>query len=180
MKPYPANLIVAWIVPALFMAACKNAEKQEVKKEEIGLTKVEMAAKFPYDLGQGTVDVSNYPENIRQDYRVFLAVCSVCHTTARPLNSPYTSRSDWKRFVHRMHIKMENRGISLDLTDEKRIVDFLTYDARVRKIGRKKEFESQQRTLDMIYPQVVQERNRLILEETRRLPKKETPYVGVK
>ena len=171
------------MIGALFLAMLAGCAKEEPAppgQNPASMSKVELSARFPYDLGPSTVDVSKYPKNIREEYKVFLAVCSACHTPARPLNSPMTSPADWTRFVHRMHVKSQDRGFSLDPEDEKKIVDFLVYDSRVRKIDRKREFNARQEALKTIYQQVTKERDRLTLEETKRLPKKETPYVGVK
>ena len=162
------------------LPSCKNQETASNPPATPSMTPTELAAKFPYDLGPGTVDVSAYPREIQEDYKLFLAVCSGCHTSARPLNSPYAARSDWHRFIHRMHVKINDRGFTLDPNDEKKIEDFLAYDAKVRKIGHRAEFEAQQGALKTQFQEVVKERDRLIDEETRRLPKKETPYVGTK
>lgn len=160
------------------LASCGKERRDEVMNG--GMTQAELAARFPADLGPGTVDISKYPENIRRDYKLFLSVCSACHTPARPLNSPVASRADWKRFVHRMHVKMDNRGYILDKADEVKIVEFLAYDSKVRKIDDKENFKRQQDALEIVFQQVLDERSRLIEEQTKRLPVKETPYVGVK
>ena len=80
-------------------------------------------AKYPSDLGPGLVDVREYPVEMKDNYRLFLAVCSACHTPARALNSPYASEFDWKRYVHRMHVKVSNLGFVLSPEQEKRIVN---------------------------------------------------------
>lgn len=82
--------------------------------------------------------------------------------------------------VQRMHVKMEGRGFVLCPPEEKKIVEFLVHDSKKRKIDKKAEFESQQESLKKLFDEVSKERERLILEETKRLPKKEYPYVGVK
>ncbi len=148
--------------------------------QESAMTSSELAAKFPSDLGFSTIDVSAYPRDIQEDYKIFLAVCSSCHTPARAINAPMTSEQDWKRYVHRMHVKIERRGYLLGKEDEEKIVAFLKYDSKIRKIDRKSEFASQQEALGVIFGQISKERERLSREEINRLPKKETPYVGVK
>ncbi len=151
--------------------------REEVKK--ISLTPSQLAARFPYDLGPATVEISAYPENIQQSYKLFLAACSICHTSARPLNAPYIKAADWKRFVHRMHLKMDQREISLDKETEKKIIEFLVYDSKVRKMDKKQEFDQNQEKLNLLFSELVKEREKFIQEETEKLPKKETPYVGV-
>ncbi|MBI4056669.1 MAG: hypothetical protein HY399_03880 [Elusimicrobia bacterium] len=106
---------------------------------------------FYYDLGSTTVDVSGYPEKQRENYRVFMAVCGTCHTAARPLNAPYIDRDVWKRYVHKMHLKMKGHGIELDPGDEEKIEDFLAYDSQVRKIVKKEEFQTHQEKLKKLF-----------------------------
>ena len=173
------NFSIGAVAAAFVLAACAR-HKDDTPKMNSGMTPAELAAKFPADLGPGTVDVSSYPQDIQKNYKVFLAVCSACHSPARPLNSPVSSATDWKRFVHRMHVKMENRGYILSPEDEKKIVEFLTYDSKIRKIGKKKEFEARREALEVIFQQVLQERNRLLEEETKRLARKDYDYFGVK
>ena len=169
----------AMLAFTFFPAACAR-HKDEPPKMSAGMTHAELAAKFPGDLGPGTIDASSYPRDIQKNYKVFLAACSACHCPARPLNSSITNASDWRRFVHRMHIKMDNRGYVLNPDDEKRIIEFLAFDSKVRKIDRKREFQAQQQALETIFQQVSQERNRLVEEETKRLARKDYDFVGVK
>jgi hypothetical protein len=79
-----------------------------------------------------------------------------------------------------MHVKFEDRGFVLDSNNERKIEEFLVYDSRVRKVNRQAEFQALQDVLKIQFQAVLKERDRLIAEETKRLPKKETPYVGVK
>lgn len=159
---------------------CNGKSEEPTPISSTPFSEHELSARFPYDLGPATVDVSNYPKEIQQDYKLFLAVCGSCHTSARPLNAPYIKALDWKRYVHRMHIKMQGRGISLDHGMEKKIIEFLVYDSKVRKVDGKKQFQAKQKELAKLFEEVVKEQDRLILEETLKKPKKETPYVGVK
>lgn len=105
------------------------------------------AARFYSDLGPAAVDVSGYPRKQQESYKLFLAVCGACHGTARPLNSPYVGADSWKRFVRRMHVKMESRAILPSAEDERRILDFLVYDSQVRKLDKGVEFQAQQEKL---------------------------------
>lgn len=108
---------------------------------------------FYYDLGPATVDVSAYPEAQRANYKLFLSVCGTCHTTARPLNTPYIGEGTWRRYEHRMHVEMENRAILLSKKDHERIIEFLIYDSKVRKISRGAEFRSEQEKLKELFEQ---------------------------
>ncbi|OGR81818.1 MAG: hypothetical protein A2902_06895 [Elusimicrobia bacterium RIFCSPLOWO2_01_FULL_64_13] len=170
--------VAGFVVAAALLSACGKPEGPPSSSSP--LSRQEMAAKFPADLGPATVDVSAYPREVQDGYRVFLAVCSSCHSTARPLNSSLTSAFDWKRFVQRMHVKVEDRGYHLEKPDMKKILDFLVYDAAARKVKGRKDFEARQKELNGLFNDMVRERERLISEETKNLPKKETPYVGVK
>ena len=107
----------------------------------------EPRALYYYDLGSAEVDVSGYPPNQKDNYRLFLVVCGACHTTARPLNSPYAQPGEWRRFVSRMHAKMEARGVPLGQDHARRIIEFLVYDAKIRKIEGRSPFEAQRGTL---------------------------------
>lgn len=137
-------------------------------------------AKYPYDLGNATVDVSAYPPEIQKNYKTFLAVCSSCHTAARPLNAPLINADDWHRYVRRMHNRMDSRGVNLEAKTAKQVVDFLVYDSKIRKIDGKAAFEAEQKRLQELFEEVTREREKMIAEETLKLPKKELPYMGVK
>ena len=45
------------------------------------------------------VDVSGYPAEIQEAYRVFALRCSRCHTLARPLNAHIDDPEHWIRYV---------------------------------------------------------------------------------
>ncbi len=79
-----------------------------------------------------------------------------------------------------MHLKAQQRGVFLDKQDEKKIIDFLTYDSQVRKVKGKAEFEAQQEHARKLFEAVTRERDRLMAEQVSRLPKKEFHYTGVK
>lgn len=83
-----------------------------------------------YDKGPATVDVSKYPPEIQDDYKLFSKKCTHCHTLARPINSDYALPDEWSRYVKRMMRKPDSQ-ISTD--DAKKIYDFLVYDSKIRK-----------------------------------------------
>ena len=109
-------LIYAFLLTGIFLSGCKKAQDQGPTAK---FSTEQLKARFYYDLGDATVDVSKYPEDIQRKHKTFLAICSVCHTSARALNAPYLSAADWKRFMHRMHLRMENSEISLNKKQEK-------------------------------------------------------------
>ena len=83
-----------------------------------------------FEKGPATVDVSKYPEAIKDNYQVFSEKCSQCHKLSRPINSDYALPDEWERYVKRM---MHKPGSGINATDGKKIFDFLVYDSSVRK-----------------------------------------------
>ena len=90
-----------------------------------------------YDKGPAKIDVSKYPKDMQDKYKVFVKKCSTCHTLARPINSDFVLEEDWERYVKRMMHK-PNSGISD--SQGKEIFDFLTYDQTHRKDKNPKAF----------------------------------------
>jgi cytochrome c5 len=83
-----------------------------------------------FEKGPTTVDVSKYPDGIKENYEVFSAKCSQCHKLSRPINSDYAVPEDWSRYIKRM---MRKPGSGISAGDGKKIFDFLAYDSSVRK-----------------------------------------------
>ena len=83
-----------------------------------------------FEKGPATVDVSKYPDGIKENYEVFSAKCSQCHKLSRPINSDYAVPEDWSRYIKRM---MRKPGSGISAGDGKKIFDFLAYDSSVRK-----------------------------------------------
>jgi hypothetical protein len=100
------------------------------------------AALFYSDLGPDAVDVSKYPAARRRDYRVYVRVCSRCHTLARSINAPYVSRGWWEFYITNMRMRSGRRGESLDARDAAAVLDFLEYDSNERKVARAAEFDA--------------------------------------
>ncbi len=75
------------------------------------------------DAGPGTIDVSSYPEEQKQNYAIFSSKCSRCHPLARAVNSRF-SAAKWKRYM-----KRTVRRANSDIVEEQaaRIYDFLEY-----------------------------------------------------
>ena len=84
---------------------------------------------LPQDKGPDKIDVSSYPPDMQNAYKLFSQKCKKCHTIARPINTMMT-HDEWERYVKRMMHK-PNSGISS--SQGKEIFDFLVYDQTNRK-----------------------------------------------
>lgn len=95
------------------------------------------------DLGPDDIDVSGYPAQQQFNYGVFRLQCARCHTLARAVNSPVQSRAYWHFHLLRMsvHSRLKREG-PIPHDQVKAMLDFLEYDARVRKIEGRKSFEA--------------------------------------
>lgn len=135
---------------AALAAACSKPGEpapQDARPAEQG------APRFYYDLGPATVDDSGYPPEQREGYRLFLAVCGACHGTARALNAPYSDRDVWKSYLRRMRVKMEGRAVLPPERELERILDFLVYDSKLRKLDGSAEFDALQEELKTRFAQ---------------------------
>jgi hypothetical protein len=83
-----------------------------------------------FEKGPATIDVSKYPAGIQENYETFSQKCSQCHRLSRPINSDYALPDEWSRYIKRM---MHKPGSGISNADGKKIYDFLTYDASIRK-----------------------------------------------
>lgn len=83
-----------------------------------------------FEKGPTTINVSKYPDGIKENYEVFSAKCSQCHKLSRPINSDYALPEEWSRYIKRM---MHKPGSGISAGDGKKIFDFLAYDSSVRK-----------------------------------------------
>jgi hypothetical protein len=70
------------------------------------------------------VDVSGYPRDIQDAYKVFALRCSRCHTLARPLNARIHDPEHWIRYVTRMRRQV---GSGIDAQNAQVILRFLLY-----------------------------------------------------
>ncbi|MCM2304789.1 MAG: hypothetical protein NDJ72_08810 [Elusimicrobia bacterium] len=95
------------------------------------------------DLGPDTIDVEDYPAQQKFNYGFFRLQCARCHTLARAVNSPAQSRAYWHFHLVRMslHSRLQREG-PIPPDQVKAVLDFLEYDARVRKIDDRKRFEA--------------------------------------
>ncbi len=83
-----------------------------------------------YDSGPATIDVSGYPAESQDGYKIFAQRCTKCHSLARPINADYALPDEWSRYVKRM---MRKPGSGISKKDGKAIYEFLVYDSSVRK-----------------------------------------------
>jgi hypothetical protein len=111
MKTSHLGLIIAFVgvVAISFVESATSAE---------GKKKV-----FTADKGPKTLDVSSYPKEMQENYKIFAVKCVKCHTLARPINTDKTAQ-EWKLYVKRMMNKPDS-GISPSIG--KRIYKFLKF-----------------------------------------------------
>jgi len=83
-----------------------------------------------FEKGAATIDVSKYPEGVKENYEVFSTKCTQCHKLSRPINSDYALPEEWSRYIKRM---MRKPGSGISAGDGKKIYDFVVYDASIRK-----------------------------------------------
>lgn len=82
------------------------------------------------DGGPKSIDVSRYPAEQQEAYKLFQSKCSSCHALARGINTDMVLPGDWERYVRRMMVK-PNSGISNQ--DGRALFRFMVFDASVRK-----------------------------------------------
>ena len=83
-----------------------------------------------FEKGPATIDISKYPDGIKDNYEVFSTKCAQCHKLSRPINSDYARPDEWSRYIKRM---MNKPGSGISSTEGKKIYEFLTYDSSIRK-----------------------------------------------
>jgi hypothetical protein len=83
-----------------------------------------------FEKGPATIDISKYPDGIKENYETFTTKCSQCHKLSRPINSDYALPDEWERYIKRM---MNKAGTFISGDDGKKIYEFLTYDSSIRK-----------------------------------------------
>ena len=136
-------------------------------------------ARFSYDLGPKEVDVTSYPKEQQENYKTFAKTCSQCHTLARPLNSPLVTHEDWRRYTRRMHGKAKmSAGTAIGTMAAKEAIEFLTYDAQVRKIADKDAFAAKTSELKALFEEVRKERSRIQVETDKKHTQEPAPYMG--
>jgi hypothetical protein len=153
---------VIWTLAAVsvWSAARGFAEekKEKAEKNEAPASATAVSDLYPNDMGDAELDVSAYPKNIREGYKLLVFKCAACHTAARPLNSQFIELTKdeeaqykkenpeaykdqrlahiepemWKRYVKRM---MSKPGCPVKGEDGKKIWEFLVFDSKARKTG---------------------------------------------
>lgn len=83
-----------------------------------------------YDKGPAKIDVSKYPPDMKERYKLFTAKCGKCHTLARAVNCEFALDDEWERYVKRM---MRKAGSFITPDEGKQIFEFVTYDSKTRK-----------------------------------------------
>lgn len=83
-----------------------------------------------FEKGPATIDVSKYPQGIKDNYDIFSQKCTQCHKLSRPVNCDYAMPDEWSRYVKRM---MRKPGSGISTSEAKSIYEFLVYDSSVRK-----------------------------------------------
>lgn len=122
MRTHSATARVLAGCVALTVSLVGGAWSQQNQADEARLKKL--------DAGPSTIDVSKYPAEQQQAYKVFQAKCSSCHALARGVNTEMVLPGEWERYVKRMMFK-PNSGISND--QGKALFRFMVYDASARK-----------------------------------------------
>ena len=139
----------------------------------------QLKARSYADLGPETIDVSGYPAPMREKYAVFSKTCTQCHSLARSINAPFVTRADWKRYVARMHMDTQvKEGTVITSAEAAAIIDFLVYDAKVRKVQGKTAFDAQTAALKAEYKQVKAERLRLQIKSDDKHIQNSAPDTG--
>lgn len=164
----------------LAVALSGGCRRAETPASPAAFDAAALEARYPADLGSASLDVSNYPPEKKADFELFAQKCSGCHTLARPLNSPWSSEVDWRRYVERMETNAEDKAGKPLLTavEAKKIISFLVYDSRERKIKNNIAFEAERARLSDLFAKVVAEKNRLAAAKSKSQGRESAPYVG--
>lgn len=83
-----------------------------------------------FEKGPATINISKYPEALKENYELFSQKCTQCHKLSRPVNCDYALPDEWSRYVKRM---MRKPGSGISTGEAKKIYEFLVYDSSVRK-----------------------------------------------
>ena len=116
------RMLLVTSVLALFWAGAARAEDTLDAATKARLDK--------YEKGPATIDVSKYPQAIKDSYEIFSQKCTQCHKLSRPVNCDYALPDEWSRYVKRM---MRKPGSGISTSEAKSIYEFLVYDSSVRK-----------------------------------------------
>jgi len=121
MKRFVALMLITAFATAGAMRVVRAQNKDEDVDPRI----------LKYDKGPAKIDVSKYPADMQNKYKLFAKKCSSCHTIARPINCEFALEDEWERYIKRM---MRKAGASLISADDgKQIYEFLVFDSKTRK-----------------------------------------------
>ena len=155
MKTIKMGLAAVLMLSGVWAISAESAKEEAMEREPKSSTA--NTGLYPNDFGPAEIDVSGYPKEMRQSYKVFAFKCAACHTIARPINSQFlelkedelkkakaespesfkdekiikTDPAIWSRYVKRM---MAKPGCPVG-KDGKQIYEFLVYDSKARKTG---------------------------------------------
>lgn len=121
------------------------------------------------DMGPDAVDVSAYPTRIQHDYQTFARTCARCHTLARSINAPLVGRGWWEFYLLGMRMRSRRTGQPLGKDETAQILDFLEYDAKVRKVDRARDFDALTEELKRRFDASVSTRLRTLQKRGQRL-----------
>ncbi len=161
-------LLWGWII---FSSALSLADDAVSPSQEETVSEKEKAKNpYPNDFGPDTIDISGYPDEHKESYKLFVEKCVRCHTIARPINSQFvevkgqeleslkTESSNlfekplvwqiedniWERYAKRM---MRKPGCEMAVDEAKKIWQFLVYDSKERKLKKSSEWEKDRQKL---------------------------------
>ena len=117
-------------IRTLMLAAAAALVWSGTARAEDALDAATKARIEKFEKGPATIDVSKYPQGIKDNYDLFSQKCTQCHKLSRPINSDYALPDEWSRYVKRMMFKP---GSNISAGAGKKIYEFLTYDSSVRK-----------------------------------------------
>jgi len=114
---------------AMLLVAAVGLSAQQLPKEA-NLDPETKARVARFDKGPAKIDVSKYPQDMKDRYKVFSVKCVKCHTLARAINCDYALEDEWERYIKRM---MRRSGSFIKADEGKQIFEFVTYDSKIRK-----------------------------------------------
>lgn len=77
----------------------------------------------PRDVGPDTLEVSSFPPQYQEAYKVFSVRCSKCHSLARPINARLKGEQ-WKNYIKKM-VRKPSSGINEETAAQ--IYEFLKW-----------------------------------------------------
>jgi len=109
MTPKLTTLLLGVAALALTagLARAETNSTRKPRRESIALKK-----------GPATIDVSKYPDGIKDNYEVFSTKCTQCHKLSRPINLRLRTPDEWSRYIKRM---MHKPGSGISSADGKKI-----------------------------------------------------------